>query len=155
RAATAPRAAPGAGAADLELFSRAFRDPAAARAFFSEQGWSFDDTEYAYLERAAAAAPVRFPEALGPDYPARGEQVLLERSRNEEAAGRAEAALACGEVLLRLAPGSAAGHDRVAGLRYRRGNLDRAADLLGGWERLAPADPWPLIRRAVLEQARG
>jgi tetratricopeptide (TPR) repeat protein len=155
RASAAAGATAGAGAADLELFSRAFRDPAPARAFFAEQGWSFDDTEYAYLERAAAAAPGRFPEPLGPDYPARGEQFLLERSRAEEAAGRADAALACGEVLLRLAPGSAAGHDRVACLRFRRGDLDRAADLLGGWEKLAPADPWPLIRRAVLEQARG
>src|SRR5205814_1458504 len=38
---------------------------------------------------------------------------------------------------------------------YRKGDSGRAADLLDGWQRLAPTDPWPLVRRAVLEQARG
>ena len=59
------------------------------------------------------------------------------------------------EVLLRLAPASLAGHDRLACLHYRRGDMDRAAALLAGWRRLNPADPWPVIRQAIIEQQRG
>jgi tetratricopeptide (TPR) repeat protein len=140
---------------DLELFARTFRDAGPARAYFERQQWSFDDLEYTYLERGAVQSPGRFPEPLGPDYPARGESFLLERSRREEEAGRKDAALASVEVLLRLSPRSLAGHDRLACLHYRRGDLDRATALLSGWQRLAPADHWPLIRQAVIEQERG
>src|SRR5262249_54027455 len=66
-----------------------------------------------------------------------------------------DAALACVETLLRLAPQSLAGHDRQACLHYRRGDLNRAVDLLNSWQRLAPTDPWPLIRQAIIEQERG
>jgi hypothetical protein len=48
-----------------------------------------------------------------------------------------------------------AGHDRVACLHYRRGDMDRAVALLGEWQRLAPADHWPLVRQAIIEQERG
>src|SRR5207248_4340913 len=100
-------------------------------------------------------APGHFPEALGPDYPPRGEAFLLERSRQEEEAGRKDPALRAVEVLLRLAPASLMGHDRLACLHYRRGDMDRAVALLGGWHRLAPADHWPLVRQAIIEQERG
>ena len=140
--------------ADLVLFARTFGGPG-ARDYFEENGWSFDDAEYAYLARGAALSPGRFPETLGADYAPRGERFLLERSRGEEAAGRPEAALACAEVLVRLAPRSVAGHDRLAYLCHRRGDVERAAALLEGWQRLAPADPWPLVRLAVLEEQRG
>jgi tetratricopeptide (TPR) repeat protein len=143
------------GDGDLELFARTFRDAAPARDYFAHRQWSFDDLEYAYLERSAAQGPGRFPEPLGPDYPARGEAFLLARSRAEEEVGRKDAALASVEVLLRLAPHSLAGHNRLACLHYRRGDLDRAVDLLGGWQRLAPADHWPLVRQAIIEQERG
>jgi tetratricopeptide (TPR) repeat protein len=33
--------------------------------------------------------------------------------------------------------------------------MDRAVALLGGWQRLAPADHWPLVRQAIIEQERG
>jgi tetratricopeptide (TPR) repeat protein len=140
---------------DLDLFARLFRNPDPARAYFARQNWSFEDVESTYLSRAADAAPGRFPEALGADYPPRGEFFLLQRSKKEEEAGKPDHALAAVEVLLRLAPGSVAGHDRLACLHYRRGDLDRAVTLLDGWQRLAPADPWPLLRQAVIEQQRG
>jgi tetratricopeptide (TPR) repeat protein len=140
---------------DLELFARTFGDSGPARDYFAYRGWNFDDLEFTYLERSAAQSPGRFPEPLGPDYPARGESFLLAYSRREEEAGRKDASLAGVEVLLRLAPQSLAGHDRLAGLHYRRGDPDRAVALLNGWHRLAPSDPWPLVRQAVIEQQRG
>ena len=147
---------------DLDLFARSFKDAAAARAFFVEQKWSFDDAEYTHLERSAALNPGRFPGVLGADYPSRGEAFLLERSLREEGLSQAErtnekydrAARPC-EVLLRLAPTSIRGHDRLAYLHHRRGDIDRAIALLAGWHRLAPDDHWPLVRQAILEQERG
>jgi tetratricopeptide (TPR) repeat protein len=141
--------------ADLDLFARTFREPAPARAYFEQRQWSFADAEYTYLERSAVQAPGSFPPALGDEYPPQGEAFLLARSRAEEEAGRKDRALAGVEVLLRLAPGSVSGHDRLACLHYRRGDMDRAVALLGSWQRLAPADHWPLVRQAIIEQERG
>jgi tetratricopeptide (TPR) repeat protein len=143
------------GAHDLDLFALAFRAPEQAREYFAQQKWNFDDAEYTYLKRSADATPGRFPEPLGADYAAKGEAFLLARSHAEEAAGRKDAALECMEVLLRLAPSSLVGHDRLACLHYRRGDMDRAAALLSGWHRLNPVDPWPVIRQAIIEQQRG
>ncbi len=140
---------------DLDLFARTFRDPQPARDYFTQQGWKFDEAEYIFLQRSSERDPGHFPEALGPDYPPRGEAALLERSRQEEEAGRKEPALRAVEVLLRLAPASLMGHDRLACLHYRRGDMERAVALLGGWHRLAPADHWPLVRQAIIEQERG
>ncbi|MGH7172012.1 MAG: hypothetical protein ACRELG_17190, partial [Gemmataceae bacterium] len=139
---------------DLDLFARAFVEAGAAREFFSEQKWDFDDAEYLYLERSAAAHPGRFPRVLGADCAKRGEAFLLERSRREEEKSPALALRDC-EVLLRLAPSNIAGHDRLACLHYRRGNMEQAVALLNGWHRLAPNDHWPLVRQAILEQQRG
>jgi tetratricopeptide (TPR) repeat protein len=58
-------------------------------------------------------------------------------------------------VLLRLNPRSVAGHDRLACLHYRGGDLDRAVALLRGWHVLSPNDHWPLVRQAIIEQERG
>ncbi len=140
---------------DLELFARTFAESAAARAFFSEQGWDFDEVEFAYLKRAAALAPGSFPAALGPDYASRGQSFLLERSQREEQAGRGGAARASVEILLRLSPENIAGHDRLACLHYRSGDRERAVELLTLWQRLAPRDHWPLVREAIIEQQRG
>jgi tetratricopeptide (TPR) repeat protein len=142
-------------ARDLDLFARTFVESPAARTFFDEQQWNFDDAEYLYLERSAALHPGQFPGVLGADYPARGESFLMERSRREEESGRNEPARACIEVLLRLAPASIQGHDRLACLHYRRGDMERAVALLTGWHRLRPDDHWPLVRQAVIEQERG
>ncbi len=143
------------GERDLDLFALAFRGTAQAKDYFAQQKWDFDDATYTYLKHSADAASGRFPEALGADYAPNGEQFLLARSHTEEAAGRKDAALECLEVLLRLAPSSLAGHDRLACLHYRRGDMDRAAALLAGWHRLQPVDPWPVIRQAIIEQQRG
>jgi tetratricopeptide (TPR) repeat protein len=140
---------------DLDLFARTFIESAAARAYFAEQKWSFEDAEYVYLERSAARSPGQFPSALGSDYSPRGEAFLLERSRREEESGRNDPARTCVEVLLRLAPASIPGHDRLACLHYRRGDKDRAVALLNGWQRLAPHDHWPFVRQAIIEQERG
>jgi tetratricopeptide (TPR) repeat protein len=140
---------------DLELFARTFIEFAAARAYFAEQQWNFEDAEYTYLERSAAQNPGRFPSVLGAEYPARGESFLLERSRREEESGHNDPARTCIEVLLRLAPSSIQGYDRLARLHYRRGDMDRAVALLSGWHRLAPNDHWPLVRQAIIEQERG
>ncbi len=140
---------------DLDLFGRAFAESAAARAFFAERGWNFDDAEYVYLERSSSRHPGKFPDALGAAYAARGESFLLERSCREEDSGRDEPARTCIEVLLRLAPASIPGHDRLARLYYRRGDMDGAVALLSGWNRLAPNDHWPLVRQAIVEQERG
>ena len=140
---------------DLALFARTFSESAAARAFFAEQEWNFDDVEYTYLERSAAVNPGHFPGILGADYPARGESFLMERSRREEESGRKDPARACIEVLLRLDPGNIQGHDRLACLHYRRGDMEQAVALLTNWHRLTPNDHWPLVRQAIIEQERG
>lgn len=140
---------------DLDLLTRTFAAPDNARAFFAEQEWDFGDTEYVFLQRRAAHEPGRFPAILGDEYPIRGERFLLERSRSEEEHGRKESARQCAEVLLRLAPASIAGHDRLACLHYRNGDRDRAIALLAGWHRLASEDPLPLVRQAAIEQERG
>src|SRR5262249_18548951 len=80
------------------------------------------------------------------------EEFLLARSRRQEEAGRFEEALASAEVLLRLAPGKSRAYDRLAYLYYRRGDLDRAVELLAEWHGVDPDDHWPLVRRAVIDQ---
>jgi tetratricopeptide (TPR) repeat protein len=142
-------------AQDLDLFGRTFRDEWAAREFFAAQQWNLDETAYTYLERCADQRPGHFPEEFGPDYPARGEALLLTRSEQLQSAGRPDAALATVEVLAKLAPHSFAAHDRLARLLYVRGDLERAASLLAECEMLAPADPQPAVTRAVVEQQRG
>jgi tetratricopeptide (TPR) repeat protein len=140
---------------DLDLFARTFQDPSTARSFFEQQKWDLGEVEYIYLERCARQAPGQFPTVLGPDYPSKGEAFLLSRSRQQEEAGRKQPAQACAEVLLKLAPESVAAHDRLACLHHRRGETDRAIELLEGWRRLAPADHWPHVRAAIIEQERG
>jgi tetratricopeptide (TPR) repeat protein len=142
---------------DFDLLGRTFADVLAgpARDFFTQQKWDLDAVEYTYLSRSAAARPGHFPEVLGPSYPARGEAFLLARSETEEQAGRKEQARACVEVLLRLAPNNLPGHDRLACLHYRSGEMDPAVAILARWHHLAPHDPWPLVRQAIIEQERG
>jgi tetratricopeptide (TPR) repeat protein len=143
------------GPQDLDLFARAFRDPNSARTFFEQQKWDLSEVEYSYLERCARLAPGQFPAILGTEYPPRGEAFLLSRSRQQEEAGHKEPARTSAEVLLKLAPQSVAAHDRLACLHYRQGELDRAIELLEGWRQLRPADHWPLVRAAIIEQERG
>jgi len=139
----------------LELFAGTFRDAAAARVFFQNQQWDFDEMEFAYLESVAAREAGAFPAALGPDYPVHGERLLQARSVRLEQAQQAEGARAAALVWLKLAPRSAAAHDRLAYLAYHGGDLDEAADLLARWEALEPANPWPLLRQAVIDYQRG
>lgn len=140
---------------DLDLFARTFQEAAAARTYFDKLGWDFGEVEYTYLARCASQAPGRFPEVLGSDYANRGEAFLLARSRDQEQAKQLDPARESVEVLLRLAPASVAAHDRLACLHYRGGNVERSIELLDRWRKLAPADHWPLVRQAVIEQERG
>src|SRR5262249_14841746 len=136
---------------DLALFARTCQERAESAAYYAQRQWNFEDVEYLYLERSAEVQPGQFPAALGPEYPARGEELLLARPRRLEEAGRREAALAAVEVLLKLSPHNRRAHDRLAGLYFRAGRLDQAAGLLAGWRILDPQDPLPLIRQAVIE----
>jgi tetratricopeptide (TPR) repeat protein len=140
---------------DLVLFGRTFRDEPSARAFYDERQWDLEEVAYTYLERCAVQRPGRFPEELGPDFPARGEELLLARSQKLEAARQPDAALAAADVLHKLAPQSIRAHDRLAELHHQRGDFARAAELLLAWQALAPADPSPAIKRAIVEQRRG
>jgi Flp pilus assembly protein TadD len=142
-------------AQDLDLFARTFRDESAAREFYSAHQWNLDETAFTYLERCAAQRPGHFPEEFGPDYPPRGEDLLLARSEQLQAAGQKDAALAAVEVLVKLAPASICAHDRLAHLYYQRGDLDRAASLLAKLQELAPTDPQPAVKLAIVEQQRG
>lgn len=140
---------------DLELFGRTFRDEESARAFYDRCQWDLAEVAYTYLARCAVQRPGHFPEEFGPDYPERGEKALLARAEQLEADGKPHAALAAVDDLLKLAPGSIRAHDRLAQLHYRRGDLDRAAELLAAWEQLAPDDVQPAVQRAIVEQQHG
>jgi len=139
----------------LDLFARTFAEEARAREFFASQKWDFDAIELTYLERAAELQPGSFPAALGADYPPRGEKLLLEKSQELEQAGKKDAALACAQVLVKLAPRNIRAHDRLAYLHHRQGDLPRAAELLQAWHLLEPEKALPLVREAVIYQALG
>jgi tetratricopeptide (TPR) repeat protein len=139
----------------LDLLCRTVCDAPSARPYFNQRGWDFDEVVYCCLERHAAAQPGRFPDLLGPDYPKEGADFLLERSRRLEEGGKADEAMACTEVLRTLEPRSTIAHDLLARFSYRAGNFERAAQLLADWEAIEPANPWPLLRRAVIEHQLG
>lgn len=139
----------------LPLFARAFANRERASAFFAQHGWDLDRAEHAYLERAAAQAPGAYPAALGADYPRHGEALLLERSRQHEQQGRFDDALATAGILLKLAPGNAAVHDRMAELHYRLGERVPAAELLKKWQTLEPDNAVPYLRLAMICQEQG
>jgi tetratricopeptide (TPR) repeat protein len=139
----------------LDLFARTFADEPAARAYYAAQKWDLDEVEYAYLQYAARHRPGRFPEALGSDYPARGERLLLARAKRLKDFRQVDAAQAAVEVLCRLSPGNIPALNWLAGLQYQRGQLDQACDTLRQWHEREPGSPWPLVRRAVVEQQRG
>lgn len=140
---------------ELALLAVAFRDQPAARDYFAQRQWNFRDIEFHFLARHADQNPGAFPEIFGDDYPRHGEQLLLNRSREEEERGRLEASLRTAEVLLKLAPRSTQAHDRLASLHYQRRDLDRCAELLDDWRHLEPANPWPPLRLAIVQHQRG
>ena len=143
------------GEQDLGLFGITFAHPADAETFYSQRSWKIEDVEHTYLERWAEPHPGSFPPGFPPEYPARAEQLLLQRSDAQEKAGQLEPALASAALLTRLLPRSIPACDRLAQLYYRQGNHDAAVKQLGRWTRLDPADSRPLLRLALLEQQRG
>jgi tetratricopeptide (TPR) repeat protein len=143
------------GAYSPAIFARTFAQEERARDFFDNQKWDFDAIELTYLERAAQTQPGSFPAALGRDYPPRGEKLLMEQSQQLEQAGNKDAALACAQVLLKLAPDNVRAHDRLAYLHHRQGDLSRAVELLHAWHQLRPDNPLPLLRQAIIYQALG
>jgi tetratricopeptide (TPR) repeat protein len=139
----------------LALYGMTFANPDAAREFYAEQGWDFDEVELMFLRRAAEKAPGRFPEVLGPDYQPRGEQLLLAKAHQLEETGQREAALQTTEILVKLSPVNTGAMDRAAGLHYRAQRLEPAYELLEQWRQAQPAEPLPLVRQALLLHQQG
>src|SRR5262249_41791980 len=108
---------------DEALFDRAMSDLATARAFYEAREWDFDAAERLYLERWAARHAGSSPPAPGPDFAATAEAALPNDARRQEPQNRPDAARALALLALRLAPRSAAAHDRLAELAYRRGDV--------------------------------
>jgi tetratricopeptide (TPR) repeat protein len=133
-----------------DLFSRLFREADQARPFFEARQWPFDDLEYTFLEAAAAQQPGQFPAVLGPAYPPRGVQMLLERARRLQATGQTPAALAAAQVLVQLAPDQPDGYDCLAQLHFQSGQLEEALQLLEDWHNRQPSAWQPLVRLAML-----
>jgi tetratricopeptide (TPR) repeat protein len=144
-----------AGEHALALYALTFANQEAARAFYAELGWSFEEIELMFLRRASEKAPGRYPEILGPEYFQRGEQLLLAKAHQLEASGQRESALQTIEVLVKLSPDNTSAMDRAAGLHYRAGRLEPAYDLLEQWHRTQPTEPLPLVRQALLLRLQG
>ena len=140
----------------LELFARTFTDPEPGASLLCRQALGLGRSGI-YVPGAGGPrlAPGHFPPALGADYEARGEELLLARSRRFEEAGKANEALAAAEVLCKLAPQSPRSLDRLAYLYHRQGKLDESVQLLETWAEHHPADPLPRVRCAVLLHQRG
>ena len=139
----------------LALYARTFTHQEPARAYFSEQGWSFDDVELMYLRRAAEKGLGRFPHVLGDDYTARGEQVLLAKADQLENAGLRDAALATIEILVKLSPQNTSAMDRAAMLHHRAQRFEPAYNLLEQWHQAQPQEPLPAVRQALLLHQQG
>jgi tetratricopeptide (TPR) repeat protein len=139
----------------LALYALTFAGAETAHAYFSERGWEFEDVELMFLRRAAERAPGRFPEALGPDYLPRGEQLLLAKAHRLDEAGQRDAALQTIEILVKMSPNNTSAMDRAAGLHYRASRLEPAYELLDQWHQAAPSEPLPLVRQALLRHQQG
>jgi Flp pilus assembly protein TadD len=140
---------------DLPLFSLLLRNEAAARTFYGDRGWDFDEVAFAYLERCAAQSPGRFPAELGSDFPSKGARMLMDRSRRQLASGEKKDALAAAEVLGCLAPKSVPALDWLAQVCYRQGDLSRAVNVLKDVQRLRPKDYSCALRLAIIAQESG
>jgi tetratricopeptide (TPR) repeat protein len=143
------------GAQVLALYAVTFANQEAARVFYADQSWDFDDIERMYLRRAAELASGRFPEILGPEYAQRGESLLLTKAQQFEEAGQRDAALQTIEVLVKLSPRNTSAMDRAAALHYRASRLEPAYDLLEQWHKSEPSVPLPLVRQALLLHQQG
>lgn len=140
---------------DRELLDRAFTQRDDIRRYFAEREWDFDAAERLYLRRWAERSPGTFPAAPGPDYAVRAEAMLLADSKRAEAQNRPDNARDSAELALKLAPASAAAHDRLAELHYRLEDFPRSVEQLRSWRHLQPADPRPQARLAVMLYGQG
>src|SRR5262249_22047963 len=113
-------------AGDVELLTRIFRDPAAAKAYYAQQKWDLEEVEVLYLDRCADPHPANSPAALGPNSPQRGEELLLQKSPWLEEMNALAGASRSVAVLLRLAPRCLPAHARAACLAYRRNDQAHA-----------------------------
>lgn len=139
------------GQADLQLFELAFRNRETIERFFEQQQWDVKEVEYLYLKRFSANQSGHFPPVLGESYATVGAERLLSRSKELEQANDMEQAREAVEVLLALSPKSIEAHDRLACLYFRQGDKEKALELLTALQQLAPQDPLPFVRRAVIE----
>ncbi len=81
--------------------------------------------------------------------------MLIERSCRQLEAGQNKSALAAADVLVCLAPQSAAALDWLAQLCYRQGDLPRAASALRDVQQLRPKDCSPALRLAIIAEHLG
>lgn len=140
---------------DAAMFDRAFRDRDSLRRFFAERKWDFTTAERAYLTRWVERSPGRYPESPGPIYAAVAERMLIDESRQAQVEGHYDTARTLSELAFTLGPTRALTLDRMAEMAFRQDDRAEALRLLGEWTKNHPADPRPLVRRALIELQDG
>jgi tetratricopeptide (TPR) repeat protein len=138
------------GQRDLDIFALMFRDVEAARAAFLERDWDFDLVHYAYLARWADGYAGRLPDGIQSTAIGGESRFLLDRSQQLEESGELDAALKVADVWSRLVPREPAALDRLACLSIRAGDVVRSAAALDRWIGIAPTNPLPMVRRAMV-----
>ncbi len=139
----------------VSLFAKTFEDEGAAKKFFAHHGWDFDELEFTFLRRAASQSPGQFPVVFGPDYPPRGEQLLMERIDRMLGGDDLDGAAAAADVFAKLAPRNTKALDCLSRLRHRQGKESEAIEFLDQWRQVEPNSDVPLVRLAVLQFRSG
>src|SRR5207248_2396164 len=125
---------------DLEICHQAFADEPGMRAFFEKRAWDLEGVEYLFLARCAASGGSEAVSRLPASLRSKSESFLLARSQRQEEAGQVGEGTASAEVLVRLAPQCAPGHDLLARLHYQASHLRRASETLAKWHEQFPDD---------------
>lgn len=140
---------------DEKLFDRAFHERELLKRLFIERKWSFANAERLYLEKWVQKHPGRYPEAPGPLYAAITERTLIDEARASAVAGNSDTSRAALDLAFRLGPTRAMTLDLLAEQADKRGDHADVATYLDTWITHHPADPRPLVRRALIERRDG
>ncbi len=135
----------------VALFARTFEEKDAAKQFYAKHDWDFDELEFTFLQRAASQSPGQFPVVFGPNYPPRGEQLLMDRIDRMLGANDLDGAAAAADVFAKLAPRNTKALDCLSRLRHRQGNEAEAIEFLDQWRQVEPNSDVPLVRLAILQ----